>query len=545
MISAIVVPTGAALLLYIFLYIGRALYRDWTSSLKFIDGPPCANPVLGHFMLISDKPDTTIKWREQYGATFMAKGLFWENQLNTKDIKAVTHILTHGSMYTKTSAAISTGLRLLGAGILSVELDPHRRQRRILNPAFGLPQIRVMNEVFVEKGNMLRDMLTKEIEDGGGRVTLNLSAWFRQVTLDIIGQTGFGYQFNSLESRGKDEAELSTVFGLMFNNPKANLNRAVQFAQAAIPMLESLPLPGWKVTRFAQTKLRAIGKQLMEKSKAECAVLAEKDLGSGRDLLSLLIKANMSADIPESQRMSDDEVIAQIPTFLLAGHETSSTGLAWAAHALSQHPAIQDQLRRELLSLPTETPTMDELNSLPFLDKVIKETMRLYSPAFSTQRMAIHDDVLPLSKPYIDRQGISHDTLPIRRGQVLTIPILEINTDKELWGEDALEFKPDRWDNLPEAVHSIPSVWAHQLTFIAGPHSCIGFRFTVVEQKAILFSLLRTIELLPGSEKVAPAITGLFQRPISFVRGGEGKPGLVSTGGLRIVMKACKGNAAS
>ncbi|CAK5284492.1 unnamed protein product [Mycena citricolor] len=227
-------------------------------------------------------------------------------------------------------------------------------------------------------------------------------------------------------------------------------------------MLRALPLPGTALTRYANGKLRAIGQEILNKSKAGSAALKFEDLSSGRDLLSLLIKANVSSDVPESQRMSDAEVIAQIPTFFLAGHETSSTALAWAAHALSRDQSVQDKLRQELLSLPTDTPTMDELNSLPFLENVLRETMRLYAPAVSTQRVANRDDVLPLGKPYVDRHGISHETLPfvptiflsenmwysypkkstrIRRGQLVTIPILAINTDEEIWGEDALEFR--------------------------------------------------------------------------------------------------------
>ncbi|CAK5266251.1 unnamed protein product, partial [Mycena citricolor] len=86
----------------------------------------------------------------------------------------------------------------------------------------------------------------------------------------------------------------------------------------------------------------------------------------------------MSADIQDNQRLSDDEVIAQIPTFLLAGHDTSSVALGWALHALSHHLEIQEKLRQEFLSIHTDTPTMDELNGLAYLDSVLKEAMRLY-----------------------------------------------------------------------------------------------------------------------------------------------------------------------
>ncbi|CAK5269029.1 unnamed protein product [Mycena citricolor] len=346
---------------------------------------------------------------------------------------------------------------------------------------------------------------------------------------------GFGYQFNSLESGGQDEAELSTVFRSLFHSPNANVYQTVQVAQAMFPVLRYVPLPGWQIIRLAQTKLRAIGQRLLQKSQRESAAAAgEKDLGKGRDLLALLVKANMSGDLPASQRLSDDEVISQIPTFFFAGHETTSTALSWALHALSQHPDVHDKLRQELLSLPTDHPTMDELNALPFLENFIRESMRLYAPVVFNQRMANRDDVLPLAKPYVDRQGVSHDTLPIRKGQVFTVPILAINTDKQTWAEDALEFKPGRWDDLPEAVHSVPGVWANQLTFFAGSHNCIGFRFSIVEQKAILFSLLRAFEFSPGAAVIGPIISNVLQRPVSFE---PGTAGLVSTGKFPVMLR--------
>ncbi|CAK5271317.1 unnamed protein product [Mycena citricolor] len=421
MISNILLPIVYTLLSYVLVYVVRILYRNWTSPLKFVDGPSCVNPILGHLQLISDNPGITNEWRAQYGPTFMAKGMFFvrslipldtlccsahvpqKNELHTKDLKAVAHIVTHGALYQKTHTSLGNQRRILGEGILSVELDPHKRQAShpmstmsvlpcllrqhlasdhfINNPAFGIPQIRAMNEIFVEKGNMMRDMLTKRLRDNRGPATIDLSSWFRQVTLDIIGQAGFGYQFNALQTHGKDEAELGTVFRQLFHSPKANLYRSIQLAQVLVPALKLLPLPGSHVTCVAQTRLRAIGKTLFYESKAKSASISDgKGLNRGRDLLSLLIKANMSDEIQASQRLTDDEVISQIATFVSAGHETTSTALSWAAHALSQNPEIQDKLRQELLSLPTDNPSMDKLNSLPFLKNFVRETMRLYAP---------------------------------------------------------------------------------------------------------------------------------------------------------------------
>ncbi|CAK5269545.1 unnamed protein product [Mycena citricolor] len=553
MIYTVAVPIACTFLSYVVFHCARTLFRTWTSSLRFIDGPPSPSFVFGHSVVYSDVPETGDQWRERYGQTFMAKGIFGADDLHTTNVKAVAHILRHGSLYPRTPEFLSILTHIFGAGLLSVDLDPHRRQRKIIHPAFSAQQIRLMNEGFLEQAIVLRDFLAADVRKAGGSATVNLGEMFRQVTLDIIGEAGFGYKFNSLQSGGKNEGDLSEAFRLLFHVPSANLNNAVQIAQGAIPVLRFLPLPGWRSMQFAKKTMKAVGTNLMQKAKAEAQALGEKELGSGRDLLSILVKANMSADIPNTQRLSDSEIIAQVPTFLAAGHETSSAALGWAVHVLSHHPAVQDKLRKEMLSIPTDTPTMDELNALPFFEAVLREILRLYAPLAFIQRVATRDDVLPLNKPYVDQLGVAHETLPcisftvfqspvpltnnsITKGQMITIPIRGINTDKEIWGEDALEFKPERWNNLPDAVGSVPAVWGNQLTFLAGAHSCIGFRFSLVEQKAILFSLLQVFEFLPGTEPVGSVISAQLRRPSSFV--SDGKGGRVSMGGLSLVVKA-------
>jgi len=235
----------------------------------------------------------------------------------------------------------------------------------------------------------------------------------------------------------------------------------------------------------------------------------------GRDLLSLLVKANMATDIPESQRLSDKDVIAQVPTFLVAGHETTSTAVTWALYAMTQTPEAQTKLRDELLSVDTDTPSMDELMALPYLDAILRETLRVHPPVPSTSRFAMRDDVLPVEKPYTDRYGVVRDTIKIAKGDPIFIPILAMNRSKELWGPDAYEFKPERWTNVPEAVSQVPGIWGHLLTFIGGPRACIGYRFSLVEFKAILFSLVRAFEFelaVPVSE--VGSRTAIVQRPV-------------------------------
>ncbi|KAL0057874.1 hypothetical protein AAF712_015468 [Marasmius tenuissimus] len=165
---------------------------------------------------------------------------------------------------------------------------------------------------------------------------------------------------------------------------------------------------------------------------------------------------------------------------------------------------------------------MDQLNGLPYLDAVVRETFRLLAPVQTTARQAMKDDVIPLSESFVDLCGQRHDALRVRKGQTIIIPIVAINKDKNLWGEDAEEFKPERWAKLPEAVTSIPGAWGNMLTFLGGPHACIGLRFTIIETKAILFTLLRAFEFELAVPKEDILIKRGFAVHRPVVRGKEG-----------------------
>jgi cytochrome P450 len=84
----------------------------------------------------------------------------------------------------------------------------------------------------------------------------------------------------------------------------------------------------------------------------------------------------------------------------------NSIATAWALYSLSIDPRIQSTLRDELISVPTETPTMDELNSLPYLDAVVRETLRIHSPVSNSGRWAARDDTIPVGKVWKDKEGV-------------------------------------------------------------------------------------------------------------------------------------------
>ncbi|KAJ7701307.1 cytochrome P450, partial [Mycena olivaceomarginata] len=233
-------------------------------------------------------------------------------------------------------------------------------------------------------------------------------------------------------------------------------------------------------------KMDGISSQIGMQSKAN-AIL--EGLNVKRDLMSVLVKANMSPSLSESQPLTQAEglfLCAKMLTFFVAGHESTSVATAWAPHALSQSTAIQVKLRNELLTLLIDNLPIEELNSLPYLETVVGQALYFHAPAMFTQRMAREDGVVPLSKPYTDKAGKSHGSLFVRfLGQTIHIPILAGNTDTEIWGEDAREFKPERWESLQDAVSLVPGVRANLFTSFAGTTNCIGPRISLIEHVSV------------------------------------------------------------
>ncbi|KAJ7739299.1 cytochrome P450 [Mycena olivaceomarginata] len=489
MISQLLLPILGTLLAYVVFHVVQFLYNDLSSPLRGMAGPPSPSFLLGNFKQMDD-PLLTDKWRREFGPNFTFKGLFSVGELHTSDTKAISHIVARNVVYQQAPFSRYAIKRFFGDGLLTAELESHTRQRRIMNPAFGAAQIRQITGVFVEKAVKLRDIWNaKVIAADDNDSTVEVLSWLRRVTLDVIGEAGFNHHFHNLDDK---PSELRDAFTQLLHSPTSQRDNTFRAVQAMVPILRLVPLPGSRVFHQARTKMFSVGHELVEQSKLAAAKETAGEPFSGRrDLLSLLVKANLSADIPERQRLSDEEVISQIPTFLIAGHETTSSAIAWALHSLSLNQEAQTKLREEVLAVSSDSPTMDELNSLAWLECVVRENMRLHAPVVFTTRMAMQDDALPLGKPYIDQNGRMHDSLPIRKGQVVHIPILAVNTDKEIWGPDAERFKPERWENVPKAANNVPGMWANLLTFFAGPHNCIGFRFSLVEQKALLFVLIR------------------------------------------------------
>ncbi|KAG9010606.1 hypothetical protein FRB93_003874 [Tulasnella sp. JGI-2019a] len=456
------------------------------------------------------------RWVQEYGTTFPVYGFFGVRELVVGDTNAMSIILNQTADFPKPASLINTTKHLVGDGVLAAQGYEHKRQRKVLNPAFSMTVMRDISPMLMRVAHELKDSWKKELScspPNSGVREIDVLRGFCKAALDMIGLAGFGSEFNSLHDSTN---ELASAFKEL--SISISLLKGLGLLTAFFPILQYLPIGSNVANQRNRYIMDRVGLQMITDKKVEVQTLGIDAEALGKDLLSVMLRSNLQEN--SADRLDDETLRAQIATFLLAGHETTANALTWGLHALAKLPSVQSKLRDEVLAFPDDSPSMDDLNAMPYLNNVVKEILRMMPPVSTLRRIAREDSVLPLARPIVDKNGKTINEIFLRRGESLMVHIFASNTSPDLWGPDAFEFRPERFDKLPEAVSGIPSLFGNLLTFSAGPKGCIGWRMAVIEMQALLFTLIRTFEFSidPGLE-----ITSRFSFAIKpQIKGQEG-----------------------
>lgn len=395
----------------------------------------------------------------------------------------------------------------------------------------------------------------KSVENNKLRDVFNVNAWIARCTLDIIGDTGFDWQFDSICTHDEDRSaaprkadRLSDAFqqilvpwrpssafelALMVIRDQPFLNWTKCFRLPAEVKIDSnMEVIKEMSQEIIDTKRRQIHEMMAidgnEKSQLSKSDWAEDgfNVTGGKDLLFHMMRSNLSADLADSERMTDAELLGQMTTLLLAGHETTATLLTWTLLMLAENPKVQIKLRNELRAWVEEAGrdelTYEELTQLPYLDAVIKEVLRVRNPVPAAMRQAEHDTAIPLSRPIPKNDASGYiDHVLIRKGEQLVLPLLLINTSETLWGPDALAFRPERWFDVPQPTKK-SGMPLHLMSFISGPRACIGNRFALAEAKALLITLILAFEFSPVEGNHIAAKQAVVMRAFVKEQASEG-----------------------
>ena len=372
-------------------------------------------------------------------------------------------------------------------------------QRKNLMPAFAYRHIKDLYPVFWTKSREMVLAMTismerekpEPIHDIKQAPVVELGGWTSRATLDIIGVAGMGQDFNAIQD---PNTELSVTYRKVFQpSAQAQFLALLGFFLPAW-FLRALPVQRNEDVETAANTVKKVCRQLIQQKKQK---LDNKEKRVDVDILSVAL---------ESGGFTDENLVDQLMTFLVAGHETTATAMVWAIHALCQNPQYQARLREEIrANLPpiddASTPVTDKvLERLPFLQAVCNEVLRVHSPVPLTLREAANDT------------SIIGQHVP--KGTKIILAAGAVNLSTELWGPDAADFNPDRWMG-PSRTNSggAKSNYAF-MTFLHGPRSCIGQAFAKAEFACLLASLVGRFQMeLEDPEKVIEIKGGATARP--------------------------------
>ncbi|KAJ2987883.1 hypothetical protein NUW58_g4263 [Xylaria curta] len=344
---------------------------------------------------------------------------------------------------------------IVGKGLLFAEGEDHRRERKLLAGPFSVP---------------MTDTLSKS-------------------TMHTVGVTVLGVDLDALLSiYPRSFQELySTVFD------QEPLGGLIWVINAFVPIRRFVPLKANKRFIQANQDLREMLRDIVEKRNADLRDgTFVREMGESRDLLTYMLEESVLQQQQTGREpWAVDDIVDHLLNFTAAGHETTADAISWGLYVLSTTHEIQDQLRTEirafLMSHPE--PTYEKINGLPYLHNFTRELLRVYSPAITSPRQASKDIVI---------EGVY-----IPKGTQVDLQISLMHHRQEIWGPDASNFNPDRWNKL---AGDSASPYAFQ-AFIQGPRMCPGKNFAMIEIKVMLIELVSKWRFL-GIERWDSAVMG-------------------------------------
>ncbi|KAB1216174.1 hypothetical protein CJ030_MR2G008658 [Morella rubra] len=358
--------------------------------------------------------------------------------------------------------------KLLATGVADYEAEKWAKHRKIINPAFHLEKLKNMLPVFHQS---CKDMIGKWENLVAEKGSIELDVWphLQNLASDMISRTAFGSSYE----------EGSMIFELQREQ-----------AELFMKLIQSVYIPGG---RFLPTRTNRRMKEIERQIQASLKAIINKRAKAIRageaknvDLLGILLESNFK-EIEEHRNnrnnrnvgMNIKEVVEECKLFYFAGQETTSVLLVWTLVVLSKYPNWQARAREEVLQVFGENkPDFEGLNHLKVVTMILYEVLRLYPPVAVLNR-TVHEDT-KLGNLY----------LPAGIG--ISLPTILVHLDSELWGDDAKEFKPERF------AEGISKVTLGQVSFFPfgwGPRICIGQNFALMEAKLVLSMILRSFSL--------------------------------------------------
>lgn len=379
-------------------------------------------------------------------------------------------LITHGSKLEKAEKDKVVMGRLLGSGLVTSDGDYHKRQRKLSQPAFRKKRIAMYAEAMTHQ----TEKMLQTWKDGQ---TFDMVHKMNELTMHIVTETLFHVDVSEQAKRiGQAIEVLQDVANRDFKIP--------------FPIPRWLPIPqNIKANQSAKYLDNLIYKMIQSRRQEEKDGVW-KDRG---DLMSALIQAS---DEEDGSRMTDKQLKDELLTLFVAGHETTSNALSWTWYLLSQNPqqeqTLHEELDRVLQGKPVE---FQDLIRLPYLQQVLKESMRLYPPAWTLNARCPMED-------------IDVDGYKIPKGAYIFVSPYALHRESRNFSQPET-FSPERF--APEQEKEI-----HRYAYIpfgAGHRVCIGNSFAMMEAALILARIAQQYRVLTLSKQPPAKLAQITMSP--------------------------------
>ncbi|MGH3149088.1 MAG: cytochrome P450 [Rubrobacter sp.] len=421
---------------------------------------PRGNPLLGSMRDFQRDKLGFILGLTRYGgmARYRMAHLTWHQINHPEGVRRV--LQENNRNYGKGALTLGALKPVVGEGLLTSEGRVWLRQRRLMQPVFHRRSVAAFGTLMTDETLAMLERWRPAMEDG---TTLDVPAEMARLTLDIATASLF-------HAHVGEEPEV--------------------IARAVNTLIEDLgyrfEVPFYPPTGVPTPRNRRRRAALGIVDRAVYGIIAERRRGGGdeHDLLALLMGAR---DEETGEVMDDRQLRDEVITLFLAGHETTATALSWAFYLLASNPDAEEQLRHELDEVLGEAddrrvPTLDDLPMLTYTKMVVDETLRLYPPAWITNRQAIaEDEILGYRIP---------------AGDYVMLSPYVLHRHPDYW-ESPDEFDPGRF--TPERSAGRPR-FAY-FPFGGGPRQCIGQSMALVEAQLILATILGRSRLRLSSDR--------------------------------------------
>merc|ERR1719329_228048 len=479
------------------LYISKVLCRILTAKGPGQDVPWAKGwiPIMGHmFTLLKYMKDNNklaagrmmIGIKEGEGLDNFYIDIMGMSMICLTEFDAVEELITNDpKRFTKDFTKVPTANiteEIFGKGLFFASTDDEKwvLAHNILKAPFSVKGVRTLMPMMNEQADLLMKCLKREVGYGG---VCHIDHWVTKMAFETIAVCATGTSFGSFDD--DQDAPFVTAMNALLTGFE--------------PLL-TCPPKLWNIFfRKELAKIRADAKICRD----TCIdVVQKRRAGETHHTVGtkdLLDKMLGDKDRKTGKKMTDDMIVDNVLTFLFAGQDSTAAAMATTLCFLHANPRCKEKLLREIDSIVGDGELeWDHLSELHYLDWCIKESLRLVPPAAGVARAANGPQLLRNKWRVPDKA-------------VCFVGIMALHYDKKLWGEDACDFRPERWENGPPHKYAF-------LPFASGPQACTGREFTLVEQKITLVKFLQSFDYRrPDNVQAEPGYTTSLKKDRTMV----------------------------